>query len=345
MSSSAGALQPTDLVHDEDGGRLLDGAGGVVGAWFTGPGADAQMRALAAAGSAAWVVLDATDGAVFVPAENLIAAGRAAGTQTAVVVDTPLQVAGLAGALQLGVDALVAPASCESGTPVADIWCEVLKAKEDRSHSAAEQTAPEAPGGDQDGASCLMPAAVVAVDSIGGLGDRVCLDLVQLLEEGEGLLVGSTAKALCFVQAETAQTGLVPPRPFRINAGPVHMYVALADGKTTKYLSEVNAGDEVLVVNPSADGSGAFKRRRVTVGRCKTEPRPLFCVRFESDQGCGQLFLQQAETVRLLAWQRQSDSWGPLSVTKLKSGDKVLVRWSDRGTHVGRRIDATVSER
>eukprot|EP00409_Alexandrium_fundyense_P004780 CAMPEP_0185905274 /NCGR_PEP_ID=MMETSP0196C-20130402/4500_1 /TAXON_ID=2932 /ORGANISM="Alexandrium fundyense, Strain CCMP1719" /LENGTH=48 /DNA_ID= /DNA_START= /DNA_END= /DNA_ORIENTATION= len=47
-----------------------------------------------------------------------------------------------------------------------------------------------------------------------GLADRVCLDLVQLMNEGEGALVGSTAKALCLVQAETALTGLVPPRPF-----------------------------------------------------------------------------------------------------------------------------------
>merc|ERR1712241_1395606 len=100
-----------------------------------------------------------------------------------------------------------------------------------------------------------------------------------------GVLVSSSAKALCFVQAETAQTGLVPPRPFRINAGPVHAYVLLADGRT-KYLSEVTAGDEVLVVEagdcPRGDDAGNSKSgaipitsRGVVVGRCKTEPRPV----------------------------------------------------------------------
>lgn len=37
--------------------------------------------------------------------------------------------------------------------------------------------------------------------------------------------MGSSAKALCLVQAEVLSSPFVPPRPFRINAGPVHSYV------------------------------------------------------------------------------------------------------------------------
>jgi 3-dehydroquinate synthase class II len=40
----------------------------------------------------------------------------------------------------------------------------------------------------------------------------VCLDLIQNLKEGEGLLVGSSAKLLSLVHAETLETGYVPPR-------------------------------------------------------------------------------------------------------------------------------------
>lgn len=36
-------------------------------------------------------------------------------------------------------------------------------------------------------------------------------------------------------------------RPFRVNAGPVHSYALLADG-STKYLSELAAGDQVCRV-------------------------------------------------------------------------------------------------
>lgn len=39
------------------------------------------------------------------------------------------------------------------------------------------------------------------------------------------MLVGSSAKLLCLVQAEVLSSAYVPARPFRVNAGPVHSYV------------------------------------------------------------------------------------------------------------------------
>ena len=96
---------------------------------------------------------------------------------------------------------------------------------------------------------------------------------------------------------ETVASGFVPPRPFRVNAGPVHAYVLMADG-STKYLSECRAGDEVLIARSGGGG------RAAVVGRCKVEPRPTLRVDFEtspadpSSGGDGErasIFLQQAE--------------------------------------------------
>ena len=55
----------------------------------------------------------------------------------------------------------------------------------------------------------------------GHSGDRVCVDLLSMLEEGEGMLVGSTAKAFVLIHGETIASKYVPTRPFRVNAGSV----------------------------------------------------------------------------------------------------------------------------
>ena len=46
--------------------------------------------------------------------------------------------------------------------------------------------------------------------------------------QDEGALVGSAATELALVMGETVASGFVPPRPFRVNAGPVHAYVLMA---------------------------------------------------------------------------------------------------------------------
>ena len=83
------------------------------------------------------------------------------------------------------------------------------------------------------------------------------------------------------------------------------------------------------------------------VGRCKVEPRPTLRVEFESSSGgsgndttsAAQVFLQQAETVRLAGVE------GPLAVTEAVVGAEVLTRVTTRGTHVGRTISAKVAEK
>jgi hypothetical protein len=52
-----------------------------------------------------------------------------------------------------------------------------------------------------------------------GLGDRVCVDLCDFLQPGEGLLVESFARALFLVHADWLDIDHTAFRPFRINAG------------------------------------------------------------------------------------------------------------------------------
>jgi 3-dehydroquinate synthase class II len=50
---------------------------------------------------------------------------------------------------------------------------------------------------------------------------RVCVDTASLLVLGEGLLVGSFARALFLVHSECSESAYINSRPFRVNAGPV----------------------------------------------------------------------------------------------------------------------------
>ena len=47
------------------------------------------------------------------------------------------------------------------------------------------------------------------------------MDMANLLVPGEGLLVGSFARALFLVHSECAESAYINSRPFRVNAGPV----------------------------------------------------------------------------------------------------------------------------
>ena len=60
------------------------------------------------------------------------------------------------------------------------------------------------------------------------------------------MLIGSRSNFLFLVHNESVGSSFTSPRPFRVNAGAVHCYTLGTDG-TTKYLSEVETGTEVLV--------------------------------------------------------------------------------------------------
>jgi len=178
----------------------------------------------------------------------------------------------------------------------------------------------------------LASARVVSKRSLGS-GARVCIDTCELMCPGEGMLIGSQSSGLFLLEAEVHKNPHVEPRPFRVNAGPVSAYV-LTPGFKTRYLSELKAGDEVLVV----DRTG--RTRRGHVGRIKIERRPLFLIETEAMDKPYSLIVQNAETVRLVS---SSDS---KSVTDLASGDEVLILIQEGGRHFGTLVsDEMVIER
>jgi len=65
-----------------------------------------------------------------------------------------------------------------------------------------------------------------------GMGDRVCVDTCTSMVKGQGMLVGNSSSAMFLVHAETVSNPYVAPRPFRVNAGPVHAYTKVPGGKT-----------------------------------------------------------------------------------------------------------------
>jgi 3-dehydroquinate synthase II len=178
----------------------------------------------------------------------------------------------------------------------------------------------------------LTAARVVNLRQV-GMGDRVCVDTASLLRLGEGMLIGSQASGMFLVHSETLETEYVASRPFRVNAGAVHAYV-MAPGGKTRYLSEIQAGDEVLAVDKEGN------TRTVIVGRVKIEKRPLILVEAESEGETYKTLLQNAETITLMGKDGR-----PVSIAKLKVGDEVLVYTPRKARHFGMEIEESIIER
>jgi len=177
----------------------------------------------------------------------------------------------------------------------------------------------------------LVPAKITGIRHA-GLGHRVCVDSLSMLQRGQGLLVGNSSSFTFLVHAETEHNEYVAARPFRINAGAVHAY-AIMPGDRTRYLEELRAGDEVLVVNAAGES------RLATIGRVKMEIRPMLLIEAETDGQRGAVFLQNAETIRLVTPQG-----APVSVVDLRQGDQVLCRLDQAGRHFGMRISEDIKE-
>lgn len=178
----------------------------------------------------------------------------------------------------------------------------------------------------------LEPATIERIRPA-GLGDRVCVDTCTMMEAGEGMLVGNSSSLLFLVQAEAKENPYVAPRPFRVNAGPVHAYLRVPNGRT-RYLSELEAGDPLLLV--SARG----KTQSAITGRIKIERRPLLLMHARIQRTSGSILLQNAETIRLTRPDGEA-----LSVVQLKPGDQVLVSAEQAGRHFGILVDETIHEK
>lgn len=178
----------------------------------------------------------------------------------------------------------------------------------------------------------LVPFEVTRIVPV-GMGDRVCVDTCSILADGEGMLVGNTSSAFLMVHPETLENPYVAPRPFRVNAGAVHAYTLLPDGKTA-YLADLAVGDKVLV----AEHTGTT--HEAVVGRVKIERRPLLLVEARAGDRAVSLVLQNAETIRLVR-----EDGAPVSVAVLAVGDKVLGSVAEGGRHFGIAVKETILEK
>lgn len=177
----------------------------------------------------------------------------------------------------------------------------------------------------------LQIATITKVKSLGS-GDRVCIDTTDMMKPGEGMLVGSYSKFMFLIHSESLESEYVASRPFRVNAGPVQAYV-MVPGNKTRYLSELVAGDEVLIVNSEGETRTAY------VGRSKIERRPLMLIEAEYEGQTIRTLLQNAETIRIV-----DENNNPLSVADVKEGDKVKVYIETNARHFGIAIDETIIE-
>ena len=273
-----------------------------------------QDEALSLVGMIDWILVRCSDWTM-IPLENIVAAAAGSGTRIAAAISQILDLSGAAFALQHGVDALLLPADEK-------LWDAAEEISGERASIELEE---------RKAVPSLVMANVTNVES-GGVGERICVDLTERLSEGEGMLIGSSANALVLIHGETIPSEFVPSRPFRVNAGAVHAYCLMADG-STKYLSELTAGDQVAIANPSNE------IRSATIGRLKIERRPFLLVHFEWNNQSAQVLVQQAETVRFI------NEEGNISVTSIQSRDKIAVRFSSGMRHIGRELAGEMNER
>jgi len=178
----------------------------------------------------------------------------------------------------------------------------------------------------------LKPATVTDIRPVGS-GDRVCIDTCSMMKVGEGMLIGSYSKGLFLVHSESLESEYVASRPFRVNAGPVHAYVMTPNNKT-KYLSEIETGDELLTVDKEGNA------KTTVVGRVKIEKRPLILIEVEYDGVKLKTLLQNAETIRLVG-----EQGNPVSIADIKVGDKVMVYLDKGARHFGMPIEESIIEK
>ena len=179
----------------------------------------------------------------------------------------------------------------------------------------------------------IETAKIIDVKDV-GMGERVCVDTVSMLRTGEGMLIGSRSNFMFLVHNESVGSSFTSPRPFRVNAGAVYCYTITPDGNT-KYLSEIESGTEILIVNKEGTS------RRATVGRAKIETRPLRLISAEIRNEIGTVILQNAETVRFI-----TTNGNLIPVTELKLGDEVLAYTKmPSGRHFGLEVKEFIVEK
>jgi 3-dehydroquinate synthase II len=263
---------------------------------------DENKAAKAAELKVDYILINCLDWRV-IPLENLIAKARGK-SQLLAEVATAADAKLVLEALELGTDGVVLK------TASADEFAKTVKVVKTQILTTS-----------------LVAAKVLSVKALGS-GARVCVDTVDLMVPGEGMLVGCQSAGFFLVEAEVNENPYVQSRPFRVNAG-ITSHYTLTSMQNTRYLSELKAGDEVLIVNREG------KVRQTNVGRSKTEFRPLILIEADAGNTKIKTILQNAETIRLVTPKASKP------VTELIVGDEVLVHLSAKG---GRHFGVSVPE-
>ncbi len=295
------SLGRMDAIYTE-GGRFVDDS--YAFADIATP--DAQEKAMALAGKKKAVVVTTSDWTV-IPLENLIARFGGSGTEVYACASTAEDAKLFLATMEKGVDGVVV----DVADPIA-------------LHKFAELVT----SGSREDLSEVEVVSVAPME----LGDRVCIDTCSMMVPGEGMLIGSYSSCLFLVQSESMDNGYVASRPFRVNAGAVHSYIEVPGGGT-RYLSEMSAGDSVLICG--RDGS----TRVASIGRCKVESRPLLMVTATDGVREYTVMLQNAETIRLVTPD------GSVPVTKAQPGDVLLAKLESGGRHFGMAVEESITER
>lgn len=249
---------------------------------------------------ASFVIVDTSDWRI-IPLENIIAKLHKSGTKVYTMVSSAKEIATMFSVLEIGVDGVILSTDSEEEVEKASMQLSTVKFP-------------------------IKAAKITEIKDV-GTGERVCVDTASMMGMGEGMLVGSRSNFMLLVHNESVGSSFTSPRPFRVNAGAVYCYTITPDGNT-RYLSEIESGTEVWVVNRNGDS------RKAVVGRSKIETRPLLLIRAEIEGETGTVILQKAETIRLV-----KPDGKLLSVTELRTGDQVLgFAKSATGRHFGMEV-------
>ena len=247
-----------------------------------------------------FVIIEVKDWKI-IPLENIIAKLHKIHTKIFAIAKTPEEVRKMFSILEVGVDGVIFSAS--SINEVREVMIYLGTKSFD-----------------------MKPAKITEIKEVGD-GERVCVDTASILHKGEGMLIGSRSNFLFLVHNESVGSSFTSPRPFRVNAGAVHCYTLSPDG-TTNYLSEIETGSEVLILNSKGEA------RRATVGRSKIERRPMLMIKATVGGETGGIIAQDAETIRFVKSNGQL-----VSVTHLKKGDIVMVHSKPAtGRHFGMEV-------
>lgn len=256
---------------------------------------------------AEFVIIDAPNWKI-IPLENIIAKLHHSETKVFAPAKNSQEVATLFTVLELGVDGVILSTDSDE---------EVERVRQ-------QLTTVRFP---------ISSARIIEVKDV-GIGERVCVDTASMMRMGEGMLIGSKSNFMLLVHNESVGSSFTSPRPFRVNAGAVYCYT-IVPGGTTRYLSEIESGSEVWIVNEEGVA------RIAVVGRSKIETRPLRLIRAEIGGQQGTVILQNAETIRLI-----SKDGKLLSVTEVRSGDEVLgYAKQAHGRHFGMEVDEFIVEK